>query len=286
MSLFQFAAYWRSAASGSQSHSDIITATHPPPLHSKSKSKPPSKATRAPGTSRGGRGRAPASEDDVHDGEGEVAQGVDEDVDEMDLDDGPAPPLKPSTRSRAAAKSRAPPATKPASNTKPTTAKAKPKSKGSPARTKKAPAARAAATRGKKNARALFLPSDDEDNDEFVAGSELDELDGSSEMPRDESAAAVAAELGVGVRGDEDDELTGTSGTGRGERAALAVGDDERADTGMTATLRSTAGTQLRRDAVRGAKRRAAAALGAGDDDDSDDAVFKGFGGRKRGRVR
>jgi len=228
-----------------------------------------------------------------------VAEGVDEDVDEMDLDDAPAPPLRPSTRSRASAKSKAPAAAKPASKTKPTTAQAKPKStakakpkpKGSPARTKKAPAGRGAATRGRKNARALFLPSDDEDEDEFVAGggdhgSEVDELDESSEMPLDESVAAVAAELGVGVRGDEDDELTGTSATGHGEPAVLAVGDGERADTGMTATLRSTAGTQLRRDAVRGAKRRAAAALGAGDDDDSDDAVFKGFGGRKRGRVR
>jgi hypothetical protein len=223
---------------------------------------------------------------------------VDEDVDEMDLDNAPAPPLKPSTRSRAGAKSKAPAAAKPAPKTKPTTAQTKakstaqanPKSKASPARTKKAPAARGAATRGRKNARALFLPSD-EDEDGFVAGgggdgSEVDELDESSEMPLDESAAAVATELGVGVRGDEDDDLTGMSGTGHGERAALAMGDDERADTGMTATLRSTAGTQLRRDAVRGAKRRAAAALGGGDDDDSDDAVFKGFGGRKRGRIR
>jgi len=105
-----------------------------------------------------------------------------------------------------------------------------------------------------------------------------------------ESAAAVAAVLGV-RDGDEEDEVgdetvtRGTATLGHGEHAS-AVGDDERADAGMTSTLRSTAGTQLRRQAVRAATKRRAAAMGGVDDDDSDDAVFKGFGGRKRGRVR
>jgi hypothetical protein len=51
-------------------------------------------------------------------------------------------------------------------------------------------------------------------------------------------------------------------------------------------TLRSTAGTQLRREAVRAATKRRAAALVEADDDPDDDAVFKGFGARKWGKVR
>jgi hypothetical protein len=120
----------------------------------------------------------------------------------------------------------------------------------------------------------LFLPDSEEDEDEV----QQDEVVGDSDADEmGESAAAVAAVLGV--RGDEEEDEVEVQTVTRG------TGDDERADAGMTSTLRSTAGTQLRRDAVRAAKRRAAA-MGGGDDDDSDDAVFKGFGGRKKGRAR
>jgi hypothetical protein len=275
-----FAAYWRSGASGSQSYSDAhdITAAHPPPLHGKSK--PASKASQTSTDTRGRRGKARAREDDDHEDE-DIIEDVDMDTDEMDLD---APP---SIRRKAGAKAKAPVAAIPKGKT---TAKGKAKSsaktKRSPARTKKAPATRAT-PRGKgKNAPALFLSDSEEDEAEDEVqggdggGSDADEMG--------ESAAAVAAVLGV--RGDEVDEVedeTVTRGTGafaHGEPASVA--GEERADAGMTSTLRSTAGTQLRREAVRAAKRRAAA-MGGGNDDDSDDAVFKGFGnGRKRGRVR
>lgn len=58
------------------------------------------------------------------------------------------------------------------------------------------------------------------------------------------------------------------------------VGDDRE-----TSTLLSTAGTQVRRAAARGARKRPAAVLVDPDGDSDDDAVFKGFGGRKRGRI-
>ena len=196
-----------------------------------------------------------------------------EDADEIEEQDARVAPLKPpSTRSKASPKGKAPAAAKPASKAKTsaktkTTARGKGKGKASPARTKKAPAAttRSRTTRGKKPA--LFLTSDDESEDE-VGGGEVDEIDEIDEV--DESAGVVATELGAG---EEEAEVRGTAY------------DDERVDAGMTSTLRSTAGTQSRREAMRAAKKRAAAALG-GADDDSDDAVFKGFGSRKRGRVR
>ena len=52
----------------------------------------------------------------------------------------------------------------------------------------------------------------------------------------------------------------------------------------MTSTLRSTAGTQVRRAAARTVKKRPVALVDL-DGDSDDDAVFKGFGGRKRGRI-
>ncbi|KAH9961776.1 hypothetical protein BC827DRAFT_1201768 [Russula dissimulans] len=288
-------AYWRSAASGSQSYSDVhdITAAHPPPLPNKSK------ASRTPTKSRGGRAPALLDED-----EDEVVEELGlEEADEMEEQDAlVAPPLKPpstSTRSKASARGKAPAAAKPPSKakakaTKTTTAataaktrttaakgngkgKGKGKGKSSPGRTKKAPAAttRPRTTRGKKSA--LFLSddeSDDEDEDEDEGGGsgegEMDEIDEIDEL--DESAAVVAMELGA-VEEEED------------VRATVDNDDDERVDAGMTSTLRSTAGTQSRREAMRAAKKRAAAAMG-GADDDSDDAVFKGFGSKKRGRVR
>ena len=60
------------------------------------------------------------------------------------------------------------------------------------------------------------------------------------------------------------------------------VGDDREA--AMTSTLRSTAGTQVRRAAARTVNKRPVALVDL-DGDSDDDAVFKGFGGRKRGRV-
>jgi len=110
--------------------------------------------------------------------------------------------------------------------------------------------------------------SDDDESEDEVGGGEVDEIDEIDEV--DESAAVVAMELGAG---EEEEEVRGTAD------------DDKRVDAGMTSTLRSTAGTQSRREAMRAAKKRATAALG-GADDDSDDAVFKEFGSRKRGRVR
>jgi hypothetical protein len=115
----------------------------------------------------------------------------------------------------------------------------------------------------------------DDEDDEMVSGRR-------GGIDDDESAAAVAAELGVLEGGDEETvTLIWDTGTDTLEHT------DERADAvgAMTSTLRLTAGTQLRRHAVRTAKRRAVVAQG-GDDDDSDDVVFKEFGGRKKERVR
>ena len=257
-------AYWRAGASGSQSHSDIndITAAHPPAtlLYSKSmsKPKPSTKAT------RGGRTRAPPADED------DGVETIDLEADDMEID--AAPPKPASTRSKTGVKAKAakaPAAKKSPPKTKTTTAaaKGKGKAKAIPARTtKKAPVKR-------RNA-ALFLPDDDdEDEDELDEIEDEDEVGVEDEMDQDQdaSAAAVALELGADVSG------TGTLGH---------VGDETAA--GMTPTLRSTAGTQLRREAVRAstAKKRAAALAGAEDDSDDDAAVFKGFGARKRGRVR
>ncbi|KAF8476316.1 hypothetical protein DFH94DRAFT_758427 [Russula ochroleuca] len=281
-------AYWRGAASGSQSHSDIhdITAAHPPEalLYSKSKSKskpkpkPLSKASRASANSRGGRARVPPEDDDEDEG---VAEGLDLEADEMEIDV-PVPPHKPiSTRSKTGgrANAKAPTAAKPPSKAKasPNTKAAAAKGKGkAPARTKKALVARGTT---KRRNPALFLSDDEED--------ELDEIEDEDEVAdqvdQDASEAVVALELGADVS-EENARGTGTGTFGH----ASAAGDDERVvdAPGMSATLRSTAGTQLRREAVRAAAKRRAAALVGADDDDSDDdaAVFKGFGARKRGR--
>ncbi|KAI0276241.1 hypothetical protein BGY98DRAFT_987158 [Russula aff. rugulosa BPL654] len=132
-----------------------------------------------------------------------------------------------------------------------TTAKGKGKAKASPARTKKK-----AAPVGQKKL-ALFLSDDDDDDDELLAEVE-DEVDEVVDEGEGESAAAVA----------------------------LALGADVSEENGLTSTLRSTAGTQLRREAVRATTKKRAAALVEADDDSDDDAVFKGFGARKRGKVR
>ena len=283
-----FAAYWRAGASESQSHSDVhdITVAYPPAaiLYSKSKPKPkpPTKG------SRGGRARAPplGGEDDEDDG---AVETFDLEVDEMEIEELP-PPKPVSTRGKTGAKARATKAPaaaatkKSPAKTKTTAAKGKGKAKAPPARTKKAPVTRGggSGTTRRRNP-ALFLPSDSEDEED-----EMDEIEDEDEggggggdvvdhdQDQDASAAAVALALGADASG----TATGTGTLGH---------DDAPAAAGMTPTLRSTAGTQLRREAVRAsaAKRRAAAALAEAEDDSDDDAaVFKGFGARKRGRVR
>ena len=288
-----FAAYWKAGASGSQSHSDVhdITVAHPPAAilysKSKSKSKPPTKA------SRGGRARAPPAggEDDEDDG----VETFDLEADEMEID-GLPPPKPVSTRGKTGAKAKAAKAPaaaaatkKSPAKTKTTAAKGKGKAKAPPARTKKAPVTRGTT---KRRNPALFLPSDSEDEEDQMDEIEDEDGDGDGDVmdhdqDLDASAAAVALALGADASG----TATATGGT-FGHASAAAVGDDAStaaAAAGMTPTLRSTAGTQLRREAVRAsaAKRRAAAALAEADDDSDDDAaVFKGFGARKRGRVR
>jgi hypothetical protein len=73
----------------------------------------------------------------------------------------------------------------------------------------------------------------------------------------------------------------GDSDGGDSALVSELIGDDREA--AMTSTLRSTAGTQVRRAAARTVKRPVALVDVDGDSDD--DAVFKGFGGRKRGRI-
>jgi hypothetical protein len=179
------------------------------------------------------------------------------DLDEMEIDE-PVAPRKPvSTRSKTGAKAKykTPAASKSPSKTK-STAKGKGKARASPARTKK----KAPATQKKS---ALFLSDDEDDGDELLDEVEevVDEGEGEGE-----SAAAVALALGADLS-EENGRGTGTAGD-------------------VTPTLRSTAGTQLRREAVRATTKRRAAALVEADGDSDDDAVFKGFGARKRGKVR
>ena len=77
-------------------------------------------------------------------------------------------------------------------------------------------------------------------------------------------------------------DLVGDSDGGDSALVSELVGDDR--DAAMTSTLRSTAGTQVRRAAARAVKKRPVALVDL-DGDSDDDAVFKGFGGRKRGRI-
>ena len=77
-------------------------------------------------------------------------------------------------------------------------------------------------------------------------------------------------------------DLVGDSDGGDSALVSELVGDDREA--AMTSTLRSTAGTQVRRAAARAVKKRPVALVDL-DGDSDDDAVFKGFGGRKRGRI-
>ncbi|KAH9025233.1 hypothetical protein EDB85DRAFT_1984556 [Lactarius pseudohatsudake] len=218
-------AYWKSGASGSQSQSDSqdITAAHPP--LPRSKSKPPSKPSRAAAAPARGRRALTIAED-----EDEIIDlNIGEDQgDEMDED------------TLAAAPPRHPP---PASPAKPK----KPASKASTAaKTKAKTKASAPSVKGKNKQPALFLsdPSDEEGG-----GGDMAVDDAVS----DGGDSALVSEL---------------------------VGDDRE-----TSTLLSTAGTQVRRAAARGARKRPAAVLADPDGDSDDDAVFKGFGGRKRGRI-
>ncbi|KAH9029739.1 hypothetical protein EDB83DRAFT_2653035 [Lactarius deliciosus] len=82
--------------------------------------------------------------------------------------------------------------------------------------------------------------------------------------------------------GDGGDVAVDDADSDGGDSALVSelVGDDRE-----TSTLLSTAGTQIRRAAARGARKRPAAVLADPDGDSDDDAVFKGFGGRKRGRI-
>ena len=129
--------------------------------------------------------------------------------------------------------------------------KATPKSKTTTTKAKaKAAKASAPSARNYKGKQpALFLSSDPSDEEGDYAGAvDLDASD-------DGGDSALVSEL---------------------------VGDDREA--AMTSTLRSTAGTQVRRAAARAVKKRPVALVDL-DGDSDDDAVFKGFGGRKRGRI-
>jgi hypothetical protein len=226
-------AYWKSGASGSQSHSDSqdISAAHPPLPRSKSKP-PSSKATRAAAAPARGRQARTVAEDEDESIDLAISEVQDDEM--MDEDEG-VPAAKPAprnTRSKAGAKAPASPKKpkKPASKASKTTAKPK----------AKAPSAR----KGKQPALFLSDPSDEEYDD--AGAVDLGDSDGGD--------SALVSEL---------------------------IGDDREA--AMTSTLRSTAGTQVRRAAARTVKRPVALVDVDGDSDD--DAVFKGFGGRKRGRI-
>lgn len=231
-----FAAYWKSGASGSQSHdeSQDITAAHPP--LPRSKSKPPSKASRAPAPAHGRKARTIAEDEDESI---DLAISEVQDDDMMDEDEEPLIAPK-TTRSKAGAKAPKSPtkSKKPASKASPkskTTAKAKAKAKAKPSTRK-----------GKQPALFLSDPSDDEDDNAGVV------------------------------------DLVGDSDGGDSALVSELIGDDREA--AMTSTLRSTAGTQVRRAAARAVKKRPVALVDF-DGDSDDDAVFKGFGGRKRGRI-
>lgn len=199
-----FAAYWKSGASGSQSHSESqdITAAHPP--LPRSKSKPPSKATRA-APARGRQARTIA-EDEDESIDLAISEVPDDEMDEDEEMPAAAPAAR-STRSKAGAKA-------PVSPRKPK----KPASKPTPKAKAKANA-KPSARKGKQPALFLSDPSDEEYDD---AG--LGDSDGGD--------SALVSEL---------------------------VGDDREA--AMTSTLRSTAGTQVRRGCSAG---REEAAGGAG----------------------
>ncbi|KAI9455675.1 hypothetical protein BJY52DRAFT_1151531 [Lactarius psammicola] len=161
------------------------------------------------------------------------------------------PPLPRSNKAGSRAKATAP--ASPAKPKKPAS-KATPKSKTTTAAKTKVKAKASAPSdraKGKGKQPALFLsdPSDEEVAvDDDAGAADFDVSDGGD--------SALVSEL---------------------------VGDDREAV--MTSTLRSTAGTQVRRAAARAAKKRPAAVLVDPDGDSDDDAVFKGFGGRKRGRI-
>jgi hypothetical protein len=181
----------------------------------------------------------------------DMDMGEDPDDDEM-AEDEEIPVVTPrATRSKAGARGKA---SAPASPTKPK----KPASKATPKSKTTAAKAKAKASARKDKQQALFLsdPSDDDD------------------------AGAVVIDVSDGeyVQG------AGTSTLGDSAAVSELVGD-EREAAAMTSTLRSTAGTQVRRAAARAAKKRPAAVLVDPDGDSDDDAVFKGFGGRKRGRI-
>jgi hypothetical protein len=227
-----FAAYWKSGASGSQSHSESqdITAAHPP--LPRSKSKPPSKTTRAVAATTRGKRALKVAEDEDESIDLDISNSKDLDDDEMDEDEDTfaAAPAPRATRNAKAPK--------------------KPASKATPKSSKTTKAKVTAARKGKGKQPALFLsdPSDEGEGDDTGAADFLDVSDGGD--------SALVSEL---------------------------VGDDREA--AMTSTLRSTAGTQVRRTAARAVKKRPVALVDRDDGDSDDDAVFKGFGGRKRGRT-
>ncbi|KAH9051249.1 hypothetical protein EDB87DRAFT_982176 [Lactarius vividus] len=110
-------AYWKSGASGSQSHSDSqdITAAHPP--LPRSKSKPPSKPSRAPAATLRRRRALTIAEDD--DEAFDLNIGEDQD-DEMDEETPAVAPAPKTTRSKAGTRARAPAPASPAKPKKPT----------------------------------------------------------------------------------------------------------------------------------------------------------------------
>jgi hypothetical protein len=234
-----FAAYWKSGASGSQSHSESqdITAAHPP--LPRSKSKPPSKATRSAAAPARGRQARTVPEDEDESIDLAISEVPDDDMMEEDEETFAAAPAQKSTRRKAGAKA----STSPRKPKKPAS-KAPPKSKTT-AKTKANAKASAPSRKGKQPALFLSDPSDEEYDDAGAA--DLGDSDGGD--------SALVSEL---------------------------VGDDREA--AMTSTLRSTAGTQVRRAAARAVKKRPVALVDV-DGDSDDDAVFKGFGGRKRGRI-
>ncbi|KAH9160697.1 hypothetical protein EDB89DRAFT_1914535 [Lactarius sanguifluus] len=231
-------AYWKSGASGSQSQSDSqdITAAHPP--LPRSKSKPPSKPSRAP-AARGRRALTIAEDEDET-----IDLNIGEDQgDEMDEETLATAPVPKTTRSKAGTRVKAPAPASPAKPKKPAS-----KASTAAAKTKAKTKASAPSAKGKGKQPALFLSD-----------------------PSDEEGGGGGGDMAV------DDAV---SDGGDSALVSELVGDDRE-----TSTLLSTAGTQVRRAAARGARKRLAAVLADPDGDSDDDAVFKGFGGRKRGRI-
>lgn len=237
--------YWKSGASGSQSYSESQDITAAHPPLPRSRSKPPSKTSRAAAVVATARGRRVLTIS-----EGEV-ESIDLDVDEEDPDDDMEEDEETAPRSTRSKAGKAPAAASPAKPKKKPASKATPKPKTTRAtRTAKAsapaPVPRDRAKGKGKQQPVLFLS------------------DPSDEEDNGDGDTAGAADRDVSDGGD-----------------SALVGDDREAV--MTSTLRSTAGTQARRAAAARASKRPAVLVDP--DDDSDDAVFKGFGSRKRGKI-